>query len=174
MQSLQSNLFPSLIRTGSHINNQEDTLARESDVIVSAINISKYVEYKGFFIYVISALVLGAWTTWMFIPDNILRDYLGIDYYPDKYWSHAIPAYSLILMLYVYIALALYNTEVRTLALDDIRNFVDDHSLLPGSLEEDLLTAAQKNLQYIHRAPSGVWDLPISLVNEVLYGDEDE
>lgn len=172
MQSLQSNLFPSLGRSDSQNNNlQEDTLARESDVIVSAINISKYVEYKGFFIYVISGLVLVAWSTWIFVPDRILKNYLGIEYYPDKYWSNAIPAYSLILMLYTYIALALYNTEARTLALDDIRNFVDDHSRLPGSTEDDLDAVVAKNIEYIDKAPSGVWDLPVSLVNEVLYGE---
>ncbi|CUM52399.1 unnamed protein product [Debaryomyces fabryi] len=172
MSSLNLNLFPSLSPTKATDNNLEDTLARHSDVIVST-NITLYAEYKGFFIYVISATFLTIWVCWTLIPDPVLRS-MSIYYYPDKYWALAIPAYTLMLMVYVYVALALYNTEVLTLPLDDVRNFVDEHSVLVGSSEADEIAKANKAIEYLWKSPSGVWDLPVTLVNEVLYGEEEE
>lgn len=144
----------------------EDTLARQSDVEVTT-NVSLYGEYKGFFIHVISSLVLICFILWTLIPERIF-EILQFDYFPDKYWSIAIPAYSLMLMLYIYVALALYNTEVKTFKLDDVRTMIDEHSFYPG----DKLEGEQRDeelVKYVHDAPSGVWELPVSLVNEVLY-----
>lgn len=171
MSSLNLNIFPSLTPTKTSSNSLEDALARHSDVIVST-NITPYAEYKGFFIYVISATFLTIWVGWTLIPDLVLRS-MSIYYYPDKYWALAIPSYTLMLMVYVYIALALYNTEVLTLPLDDIRNFVDEHSVLAGSSEIDEIARANKSIEYLWKSPSGVWDLPVTLVNEVLYGGEE-
>ncbi|KAG2735758.1 hypothetical protein G9P44_001972 [Scheffersomyces stipitis] len=173
MSSLHLNRFFSPTRESkspSPAISGEDKLARESDVTVST-NITSYAEYKGFFVYVLSAFFLTSWIAWALLPERFLNDYLSIYYYPDKYWSLAVPSYSLMLMVYIYAALALYNTEVLTLPLDDVRNFVDDHSVFPGSdntKQEERIAAA---VEYVHKAPSGVWDLPITLVNEVLYTD---
>lgn len=150
--------------------NGEDTLARQSDVTVST-NISLYAEYKGFFMYVTSAVCLACWVGWTAIPDLTLLK-MSIDYLPDKYWSLAIPAYSLMLMVYTYVALALYNTEVLTLPLNDVRNLVDDYTTWAGCLETNDVERPNKVMEYAWKSPSGVWDLPITLVNEVLY-DED-
>lgn len=139
----------------------EDTLARQSDVTVST-NVTLYAEYKGFFIYVISAVILSCWVGWAVLPDYFIRDYLSINYYPDKYWSYAIPSYFLLLMLFGYVSFALYNTEVKTLALDDVRNFVDEHSNFIQTREE------------VNSTPLGVWDVPVTLVNEVLYGNNEQ
>jgi len=171
MSSLNLSIFPSLSPTKTTNNNLEDTLARHSDVIVST-NITLYAEYKGFFIYVISATFLTIWVCWTLIPDLVLRS-MSIYYYPDKYWALAIPSYTLMLMVYVYVALALYNTEVLTLPLDDVRNFVDEYSVLAGSSETDEVAKANKAIEYLWKAPSGVWDLPVTLVNEVLYGEDE-
>lgn len=141
------------------LDTNEDTLARESDVTVST-NVTLYAEYRGFFIYVFSTVLLTVFVGWSLIPDNILQ-YLGINYYPDKYWTHAIPAWLLMLMLYTYFYVALYNTEVLTFPIDDVRLFTDEHSVFPKNPEE-----------WVWKAPSGVWDMPIGLVNEVLYLDE--
>lgn len=172
MSSLSLNLFLSSTTTKASNINLEDTLARHSDVIVST-NITLYAEYKGFFIYVISATFLTFWVGWILIPDLVLRS-MSIYYYPDKYWALAIPSYTLMVLVYMYVALALYNTEVLTLPLDDIRNFVDEHSILAGSSENDAISKANKSIEYLWKSPSGVWDLPVTLVNEVLYGEEEE
>lgn len=141
---------------------REDTLARQSDVTVSNQK-ALFTEYKGFFIHVISSVILICFMIWGLVPSDIFEHYLNFDYFPNKYWFVAIPAYSLMLMAYIYIALAAYNTEIRTASLNDIRNFVDEFSFIPQ--DTDLI-------QYIHKSPSGVCDLPITLVNEVLYNSD--
>lgn len=172
MSSFNLNRVRSISPSNPSNNTLEDILARHSDVIVST-NITLYAEYKGFFIYVISATFLTCWAGWTLIPDLVLRD-MSIYYYPDKYWALAIPAYTLMLMVYVYVALALYNTENLTLHLNDIRNFVDEHSVLAGSSEDNEVARANKNIEYLWKSPSGVWDLPVTLVNEVLYGENEK
>lgn len=168
MSSLNLNIFPSLSGNKTPPNEGEDRLARESDVIVST-NITPHAEYKGFFIYVLSAFTLGCWIAWTLIPKDFLRKNLHIEYFPDEYWALAIPTYSLMLMLYIYIALALYNTEVKTLPLDSIYNFVDDYSTISGTHENQKKTSP---VEYIHKPSSAVSDMPITLVNEVLFSDE--
>lgn len=138
---------------------EEDKLARESDVTVSSTN-TLYLEYRGFFIYVLAWASLIIFLVWAFVP-NATLEYWGIYYYPSKYWAQAIPAYFLMLFLYAYIFVALFNTEVKTLPLEDLRVITDEHSVFPEFPED-----------YIWKAPSGVWDLPIGLVNEVLYDDD--
>lgn len=142
---------------------KQDTLARESDVTVS-INKAENVEYRGFFVYILASVVFTCWIMWALLPHKTLN-HLNIYYYPDKYWSMAIPVYYLMWMLFCYIGLALINTEILTLPLNDIRNFVDEHTVFPSEKNQD-------SYDYIHKAPSGVWDLPITLVNEVLYDEE--
>ncbi|SGZ47676.1 CIC11C00000004481 [Sungouiella intermedia] len=138
---------------------QEDKLARESDVTVSSTNVTPYREYRGFFTYILSWLVLTLVMIWALVPNSIL-EYCGVYYYPSKYWAQAIPAYLLLAMLYAYIFIACWNTEVKTLALDDLRVITDEHAVIPENPED-----------YVWKAPSGVWDLPLGLVNEVLYDD---
>lgn len=135
-----------------------DQLARESDVTVST-NITSYAEYKGFFIYVGSCVALLVFTAWCLLPDSVLQA-AGVYYYPLKTWAQAVPAWSLIMMVYVYVYVALYNTEQKTLPLDHPSTLTDEHAVYP-----------KDPLQYIHVAPSGVRDLPPMLVSEVLYGD---
>ncbi|KAK6204367.1 PIG-P-domain-containing protein [Scheffersomyces amazonensis] len=174
--NILASLTPSrtnLSKESSPIAPETDTLARESDVIVST-NVTSNAEYKGFFVYVISSIALAIWIAWTILPERILENYLSIYYYPDKYWSLALPSYSLMLMVFIYVGLALYNTEVKTLPLDDIRNFVDEYSSNPGSNLDNSEAMIQASIDYIHKAPSGVWDLPITLVNEVLYTDDYE
>ncbi|RLV82544.1 Phosphatidylinositol N-acetylglucosaminyltransferase subunit GPI19 [Meyerozyma sp. JA9] len=131
-------------------------------------------EYRGFFIYVLSSISLFVWIGWTVIPENILENYLYIEYYPDKYWTVAIPAYSLMLMVYIYIGMALYNTEVLTFAIDDVRNFVDSYTYMPEQTVPGSRSKYEKTIDYVWKAPSGVWDLPITLVNEVLYTDDND
>lgn len=66
-------------------------------------------------------------------------------------------------MLFVYIGVALIVTEVKTMKLDDLRAFTDEHLQYPERPEE-----------YLWKAHNGVWDLPVGFVNEVLYGDVEE
>ncbi|EDK41206.2 hypothetical protein PGUG_05304 [Meyerozyma guilliermondii ATCC 6260] len=150
----------------------EDLVVSQSDLLATH-NISN-AEYRGFFIYVLSSISLFVWIGWTVIPEHVLENYLYIDYYPDKYWTVAIPAYSLMLMVYIYIGMALYNTEVLTFAIDDVRNFVDSYTYMPEQTVPGSRSKYEKTLDYVWKAPSGVWDLPITLVNEVLYTDDND
>ncbi|CAI5757295.1 unnamed protein product [Candida verbasci] len=154
-------------------NTLEDELARESDVTVSNIKPSSKAEYKGFSVYVLSSIVLLIYIFWSLLPDELLHK-LSIDYYPDKYWAIVIPSYSLMLMVFIYIFLALYNTEILTLPLNNLNTILDENSQFPGEIKtSDRDELMNYSIDYIHNAPSGVWDLPISLVNEVLYNQEE-
>lgn len=143
----------------------EDTLARQSDVTASQAT-SSHAEYNGFFIYVISCVALSAWIAWALLPDHFLRQ-LSINYFPDQYWALAIPAYLLMAMLYAYIAIFLYATETLSPPIDDVRCFFDAHSVFPPSS-----SLADLDVDYVHCATAGVMDLPLPLVNEVLYSEE--
>ncbi|KAJ9091523.1 hypothetical protein QFC19_009068 [Naganishia cerealis] len=150
----------------------EDLVVSQSDLLATHNILNA--EYRGFFIYVLSSISLFVWIGWTVIPEHVLENYLYIDYYPDKYWTVAIPAYSLMLMVYIYIGMALYNTEVLTFAIDDVRNFVDSYTYMPEQTVPGRRSKYEKTLDYVWKAPSGVWDLPITLVNEVLYTDDND
>ncbi|EMG50592.1 GPI19 Phosphatidylinositol N-acetylglucosaminyltransferase subunit GPI19 [Candida maltosa Xu316] len=172
MSSLYLNIINSLSRSSSPVpqpstSSNEDKLARESDVTVSSTVSNN--KYQGFTIYIISTILLISWTFWTILP-NFVLDKLLIDHdiLPDKYWSLSIPCYFLMLMLFTYWGLALFNLEVMTLDLNDVRCIVDDSTVFPGEERDEIMSAS---IEYIHTAPSGVWDMPITLVNEVLYGD---
>lgn len=138
-----------------------DSIARDSDVTV-ATSITLYTEYRGFFIYVISGTAMLAWMAWALIPDHILMNTFGITYYPDKYWSLAIPSYWLVCMLFAYIIMGLYNNEVKTYPLDDMRNFTD------------IYLVYVRNKAEVDIGGSKVRDIPVTLVNEILYGEIEE
>ncbi|CDK27544.1 unnamed protein product [Kuraishia capsulata CBS 1993] len=161
-----ANGYPGLVDGTSNVS---DLLARESDVTVST-NVTSQAEYKGFASYVISGIFLFIWLFWALLPDSTLN-YLQIYYYPSRWWAVAIPSYILISMVYTYIALALYNIEVKTPKLDDARTISDDTGVVVTQFNnfEDK-TVSDK---YIYHPTSGIWDLPLSTVNEVLYLDND-
>ncbi|KAL8867238.1 MAG: hypothetical protein Q9174_005792, partial [Haloplaca sp. 1 TL-2023] len=51
---------------------------------------------------------------------------LGIYYYPNRWWSLAVPAFLVMTLVYIYVALAAYNTEYLTLPMNSIENIVDE------------------------------------------------
>lgn len=142
-----------------------DELARESDVIVST-NVTPQAEYKGFASYVVSCTFISLWICWSLLPDRILNK-LGVYYYPSRWWALAIPSYVLVSMMYMYIGIACYNVEYLTLPLNDNRTIVDDSGIIVTQLKN--FKHSDLEDRYIHSGTSGVWDLPISVVNQVLY-----
>lgn len=62
---------------------------------------------------------------WSYLPSPFLHQ-LGIYYYPNRWWSLAIPAFLVVVLVYIYVALACYNTEYLTLPLSSIENIIDD------------------------------------------------
>jgi phosphatidylinositol glycan class P protein len=62
---------------------------------------------------------------WSFLPSPFLHQ-LGIHYYPNRWWALAVPAWLVALLIYIYVALASYNTGYLTLPMSSLENLVDD------------------------------------------------
>jgi phosphatidylinositol glycan class P protein len=82
-------------------------------------------EYYGFTLYLTSSLVFVVTILWSFLPSPFLHQ-LGIYYYPNRWWALAIPAWTVMLVLYIYVALASYNTGYLTLPMNSVECLVDE------------------------------------------------
>ncbi|KGO38264.1 putative DNA binding domain [Penicillium expansum] len=82
-------------------------------------------EYYGFVLYLASSLAFLFYLLWSYLPSPFLHQ-LGIYYYPNRWWSLAIPAWLVMLLIYIYAALATYNTGYLTLPMHSIENIVDE------------------------------------------------
>ncbi|KAI1119258.1 PIG-P-domain-containing protein [Nemania sp. NC0429] len=157
-------------------------------------------EYYGFVVYLFSSLTFLIYLLWAYLPSPILHA-LGIYYYPNRWWALAIPSFITMLIVYIYVALALYNTEVLTLPLTSIETIVDEAAKMAvidgdGRIQSKAKakggdnddnergreltdeTAPRLDWKGIwNRGTDGVMDVPLAGVCEVLYGDlvsEDE
>lgn len=82
-------------------------------------------EYYGFTLYLSSSLAFIVYLLWSFLPSPFLHQ-LGIHYFPDRWWALAIPAWTVMFILYIYIALAAYNVGYLTLPLKSVECLVDE------------------------------------------------
>ncbi|KAJ9617268.1 hypothetical protein H2200_000989 [Cladophialophora chaetospira] len=82
-------------------------------------------EYYGFVLYLASTLVFLIYILWSYLPSPFLHA-LGITYYPNRWWSLAIPAWIVMLLIFIYVALLSYNVEYLTLPLVSLEGMVDD------------------------------------------------
>ncbi|KAK3117317.1 hypothetical protein LTR53_001434 [Teratosphaeriaceae sp. CCFEE 6253] len=82
-------------------------------------------EYYGFTLYLTSSLAFIAYLLWSFLPSPFLHQ-LGIDYYPNRWWALAIPAWTVMFVVYIYVALAAYNTGYLTLPMGSVECMVDE------------------------------------------------
>lgn len=133
-----------------------DILARESDVIIST-QIAPLTEYKGFTLYIITGIFHIVWLLWTFLPKTVLN-YIGVYYYPSRWWSLSLSTFILVLMLYIYIALQLWNIEYETVKTNDLRTIIDDDAAIEKNWKE-----------YGWKITNGVYDLRITDVNKILY-----
>ena len=62
---------------------------------------------------------------WAYVPAPMLHQ-MGVRYYPNRWWALAVPCWLVALIIYIYVALASYNTEHLTLPLNSIENLVDE------------------------------------------------
>ncbi|KAI9763046.1 MAG: hypothetical protein M4579_000110 [Chaenotheca gracillima] len=105
-------------------------------------------EYYGFVLYLVSSLAFRKYSSksslhtpfpdldtltsaqvmyllWSYLPSPFLHQ-LGISYYPNRWWSLAIPSFLVMTIVYIYVALASYNTGYLTLPMESIENIVDE------------------------------------------------
>lgn len=62
---------------------------------------------------------------WAYVPAPLLHQ-MGIHYYPNRWWALAVPCWLVALVMYIYVALASYNTKYLTLPMNSIENVVDE------------------------------------------------
>ena len=130
---------------------EDDDLARHSNVMG---NVPLSTEYFGFAFYLMASVCLIAYILWAFLPKSWL-DSAHIYYYPSRWWAVAVPAFVLMLMIYIYVALAGYNTEVLTYP--------------PTSIETITDLDAKVDQHYLFTESPAVRDLPLHKVCQVLY-----
>lgn len=82
-------------------------------------------EYYGFTLYLVSSLTFVVYLLWSFLPSPFLHS-LGIYYYPNRWWALAIPAWTVMFGVYIYVALASYNTGYLTLPMGSLECLVDE------------------------------------------------
>ncbi|ETI24477.1 hypothetical protein G647_03846 [Cladophialophora carrionii CBS 160.54] len=82
-------------------------------------------EYYGFVLYLASTLAFLIYILWSYLPSPFLHA-LGITYYPNRWWSLAIPAWIVMLLIFIYVALLSYNIEYLTLPLGSLECMVDE------------------------------------------------
>ena len=140
-------------------------------------------EYYGFVLYLFSSLTFLVYLLWSFLPAPFLHA-LGITYYPDRWWSLAVPAFGVMSLVYIYVALASYNTEILTPALDAVETIVDDAAQIAtidsrGRVKDgNRRTKSKGNVLGGHANWRAMWsegtdavmDIPLAGVCEVLYG----
>jgi hypothetical protein len=76
-------------------------------------------------LYLASSLAFLIYILWSYLPSPFLHA-LGITYYPNRWWSLAIPAWIVIFLIFIYVALLSYNIEYLTLPLASLECMVDE------------------------------------------------
>jgi hypothetical protein len=82
-------------------------------------------EYYGFVVYLFSSLTFLIYLLWSYLPSPFLHG-LGIYYYPNRWWSLAVPAFLVMALVYLFVALAAYNAEHLTPHVGSVETVVDD------------------------------------------------
>lgn len=118
---------------------------------------------------------------WSYLPSPFLHR-LGIYYYPNRWWSLAIPAWLVMLVGYIYVALAAYNTRYLTLPLNSVECLVDEQgkiAVLDVEKEEGGEDGRMGRGRRVwrdtvwNRGTDAVMDVPVGAVCEILYGGGD-
>ncbi|KAK7551906.1 PIG-P-domain-containing protein [Phyllosticta citricarpa] len=110
--------------TGTPTNALTSSFASATPIPRASPKVPTY-EYYGFFIYLASSFAFLMYLLWAYLPRPFLHQ-LGIYYYPNRWWALAVPAWLVVLVVYIYVALASYNLGYLTLPMRSIENLVDD------------------------------------------------
>ena len=75
-------------------------------------------------LYLVSSLAFLIYILWSYLPAQALHA-VGIHYYPSRWWSLALPSWLLVAVIWIYVALAGYNTGYLTKKLGAVEIVVD-------------------------------------------------
>ncbi|RUS72386.1 hypothetical protein EGW08_019846 [Elysia chlorotica] len=112
----------------------------------------------GFALYIASFALFGLYIVWAYVPDQWLH-WLGLTYWPQKYWAVALPVYfcvAIVLSYMVYFGLIF----LKTASLSDMSTITDSQAnyACDAALPVDAIPPLR--------------DLHISDVNKRLYGSD--
>ncbi|OTB05060.1 hypothetical protein M426DRAFT_320119 [Hypoxylon sp. CI-4A] len=140
-------------------------------------------EYYGFVLYLFSSLTFLIYLLWSYLPSPFLHA-LGIYYYPNRWWALAVPSFLVMLIVYIYVALAAYNTEILTLPMTSLETIVDEAAKIAtidskgrlrlGEAKKPISEEKARQLDWTgiwNEGTDAVMDVPLAGVCEVLYGD---
>ncbi|KAH7269632.1 PIG-P-domain-containing protein [Fusarium redolens] len=139
-------------------------------------------EYYGFVLYLFSSLTFLIYLLWGYLPSPFLHA-LGIYYYPNRWWALAIPAFIVMTVVYIYVALAAFNTEMLTVPLSSVETVVDGAGKLAEIDAKGRLRGSRNRERKVHgdgrlrwreiwsEGTDAVMDIPLAGVCEVLYGE---
>ncbi|KAL8669190.1 MAG: hypothetical protein Q9168_006214 [Polycauliona sp. 1 TL-2023] len=136
-------------------------------------------EYYGFALYLMSSSAFVVYLLWSYLPSHFLHQ-LGIHYYPNRWWSLAIPSFLVMTLVYIYVALAAYNVEYLTLPMNSIENIVDEAANI-ATVERQKKTRIDSSAVAEDEVPwASVWDegtdavmdIPLGGVCQILYGQD--
>ncbi|SPO02355.1 related to pigp_human [Cephalotrichum gorgonifer] len=135
-------------------------------------------EYYGFVLYLFSSLTFGVYLLWSYLPSPMLHA-MGIYYYPNRWWSLAIPAWIAVAMMYVYVSLASYNVGYLTRKISSAETVVDEAAVVAvldskgrakGAGRRGGLGAGVDLVRFWGEGTDGVMDIPLGGVCEILHG----
>jgi phosphatidylinositol glycan class P protein len=103
--------------------------ARQAPLVPRASPKIPTYEYYGFALYLASSAAFFLYIVWAYVPSPLLHQ-MGIHYYPNRWWALAVPCWLVALVVYIYVALASYNTGYLTLPMSSCENLVDETAQL--------------------------------------------
>ncbi|KAF8483458.1 PIG-P [Russula ochroleuca] len=125
---------------------------------------SRAPEFYGFVAWAVTYLLFVLYFLWAILPDEWIV-WLGVSWYPNREWALLVPAWTIVVVLLTYFIY--FSMTIRgTPAFSDISTYTDSRGQYPDvSGPNPYLAYAQPN------AVPEAYDLPIGLVNRVLYDD---
>ncbi|KAJ1975676.1 hypothetical protein H4R35_003040 [Dimargaris xerosporica] len=115
-------------------------------------------EIYGFVIYIVSYLLFGLYLGWAYIPDSVLHS-IGVTYYPSRYWAIALPAWGVMLVVFIYLVFYAHNF-LNTPPLHSYTTITDHFAAVNPNASHDYL-----DLEAIPE----IQDIPISQANAYLH-----
>ncbi|CAD8111524.1 unnamed protein product [Paramecium sonneborni] len=116
----------------------------------------KSIEIYGFIGWIASYIVFFIYLAWVFLPESALHS-LGIHYFPQKYWALAIPSFLVATILAVITGYAALNYCFCN-NFNSYENIEDKYTRWHNVKKTEL-----------HEGLPEVYDIPINVVNNVLY-----
>ena len=150
--------------------NDHQQLKEKRDLPV--IKRSSNVEIYGFVGWIVTFVILFLYLSYAYIPDEWLH-IIGVTYYPDKYWAMAIPCF----LCVVWITFFLWNYfyyHYNSYPLDDLRCIEDNRTKYLKRENIVLGSWENKNPKKTDPIVPIVRDLPLEIVNEMLFDKEED